>query len=674
MAPHSTTASVQSGCGASESAPECRPDGTLAERIALFQQHARQYFGQTDPARVVQVSAFLVTDNVIVDLFCRYLPALRPTLVSVDTLHVFPETLAVADAVASRYGMHVRMYKPANCETQADFVRLYGTPDTMSHEDFDRISKIEPLQRAFEETHKLISITGRRADQGNARTELSVWEPERATFNPLAGWSWRDVCDYAILHRVPCNALHRRLVVSSAPVPAAQRSWSAIRGFQQVELAMPFFAYEPDWLRGHGPHVYVWKSFGDVHTSVPVELHESERAGRFIGRSQTECGIHTRISNKGDPHGGRLINLLVPEADSPTDGAQHTLELTERQVCDLECLANGAFSPLRGFMDCETYTSVVERMRLPEGQLWGLPVTLDTDRDDIHVDDFVLLTHAPTGARGVLKVRSKWTPDRRHEARRVYGTDDEEHPAVQHLLHEKRRYNIGGPLWVTRMPQRDWVRCKTPAEVRAESTPGRSLVAFQSRNPIHRAHAAMFLRVAQQHQADVLVHPVVGPTKDDDVPATVRKASYDALARRLTNVRFEYLPYNMMVGGPREALQHMIIRKNYGCTGMIVGRDHAGCKNKAGVDFYGAYDAQELLRPLQRELATDMIDFTAMVYVRESDSYMTIDEAQALGYEPLSISGTKFRTMLRNGDAIPAWFAFPEVVDAMRPWAVSEQA
>jgi sulfate adenylyltransferase len=656
---------------------------------------------------VVLASAWLVSDNVIVDLFQRFTD-LRPAVAAVDTLHLFPETHTVAGEMQARYtDFKFVITRPDGCSTQAEFDAKYGHWLSLSHADFDKHSKIDPLMRAFEQLGKVVTITGRRADQGNERAVLAVWEAQSKTLNPLANWTFQQVstlahtqpslsssssscgglnfcvlilsalfqvANYVLKYNIPYNPLHRVVLTSQVPVLAKNRDSNP--DLVPVQLEKPYFAYTDEEVLAHGRNVYVWKSFGDTHTSVPVMIHESERAGRFVGRNQTECGIHTRMSPRGAPHGGRLIDLLITDEAKihELEGlAAHRLFLNERQTCDLELLANGGFSPLRGFMTQVEYDSVVKDMRLPEGQLFGLPVTLDTDDVDVKVGDYVLLIDETSGARGVIHVASKWVPDRRIEARLVYGTNNEEHPSVYHIMQEKKRFNIGGPLTVFRLPTRDWVTCRTPAQLRAEFN-GRSVIAFQSRNPLHRAHVALLLRVAKQNDALVLVHPVVGPTKDDDVPAKVRKETYDALAERLKGqVQFDYLPYSMMVGGPREALQHIIIRKNYGCTGMIVGRDHAGCKDKSGKDFYGPYDAQTLLRGLTKELAMDMHDFLMMGYVSELNEYLPEDEAKEKGYTVKNISGTKFRQMLISGEEVPEWFAFPDVITVLRKWAREQQ-
>lgn len=254
---------------------------------------------------------------------------------------------------------------------------------------------------------------------------------------------------------------------------------------------------------------------------------------------------------KREPHGGKLINLLGYQEllSKPNVKSASSLQLNERQVCDLELLLIGGFSPLEGFMTENQYDSVVHKYRLPSGHLFGIPVTLDTDEEYIKVGDYVKLESDKFGGLlGVLKVESKWVPDRKVEAKEVYKFVDEEHPAVYHLLHEKKKYNIGGKLYGVKLPERDWVTCKTPLQLREEFE-GKLSVAFQCRNPIHRAHAAMFVQVSQNYNAKVVVHPIVGPTKSDDFSGFVRHKTYEILRPILPDVAFEYLPYNMMVGG-----------------------------------------------------------------------------------------------------------------------------
>ena len=214
--------------------------------------------------------------------------------------------------------------------------------------------------------------------------------------------------------------------------------------------------------------------------------------------------------------------------------------------------------------------------------------------------------------------------------------------------------------------------CKTPAEVRNELPPNENVVAFQCRNPIHRAHYELFTRALDaknvSQNAVVLVHPTCGPTQQDDIPGSVRFQTYERLAAEVNNVRIKwaYLPYSMHMAGPREALQHMIIRKNYGCTHFIIGRDMAGCKSSLnGEDFYGPYDAQNFAKECAPELSMETVPSLNLVYTDE-EGYVTADHAENCGLHIKKLSGTEFRKMLRNGEEIPEWFAFKSVVDVLR--------
>jgi len=367
-------------------------------------------------------------------------------------------------------------------------------------------------------------------------------------------------------------------------------------------------------------------------------------------------------------HGGELKQMLAQPSDIPPHN--RTMELNERQVCDLELIVNGGFSPLEGFMTESEYNSVVETHRLPTGTLFGMPTVLDTNDEAVQVGDYVELRSNQFGGRlAVMLVESKWSPNKANEGLKVYGTDSTAHPAVDNIVNERGRFYLGGRIFGVDLASRGWVDCKTPLQIREKlhGQGDKNVVAFQCRNPIHRVHAQMIMNVAREHSAEVLVHPVIGPTKSDDIPATVRVRTYEAIKGRLGEVgaHMEYLPYNMMVGGPREALQHMLVRKNYGCTHMIVGRDHAGCKVN-GEDAYGPYDAQEFIAGIEEELGVTAVEFQELVYIAAQEQYVPAPLAKEQGLEVAKISGTEFRRRLRAGEPIPSWFAFDEVVDILR--------
>jgi len=372
------------------------------------------------------------------------------------------------------------------------------------------------------------------------------------------------------------------------------------------------------------------------------------------------------------PYGGTLVDLMVPSADQPAlkASATKTLECSDRNACDVELLVVGGFSPLRGFMHQEDYDAVVSGHRTSAGHLFGLPIVMDTDRDDVVVGDKLLLTYKGQEL-ALLEVEDKWEPNKVVEAQGCYGTTSLEHPAVRMIAMERKCFYLGGTLKGLELPNRVFP-CKTPAEVRSDLPHGEDVVAFQCRNPIHRAHYELFTRALHaqnvSENAVVLVHPTCGPTQQDDIPRSVRFETYERLAAEVNNdrIRWAYLPYAMHMAGPREALQHMIIRRNYGCTHFIIGRDMAGCKSSlTGDDFYGPYDAQNFAKECAPELTMETVPSLNLVYTQE-EGYVTAEHAEARGLHVKKLSGTQFRKMLRGGEEIPEWFAFKSVVEVLR--------
>ncbi len=371
-------------------------------------------------------------------------------------------------------------------------------------------------------------------------------------------------------------------------------------------------------------------------------------------------------------HGGTLVDLRVPaeQREAVKAGVEHVLECSDRNACDVELLMVGGFSPLRGFMHQEDYQSVVESHRTTSGLLFGLPIVMDTHREDVRVGQRLLLTYRGQEL-AVMTVESKWEPDKAREAKGCYGTTSLEHPAVKMIATERGRFYLGGSIEGLELPHRVFP-CGTPAEVRATLPDNEDVVAFQCRNPIHRAHYELFTRALHATNVSqggvVLVHPTCGPTQDDDIAGAVRFQTYERLADEVANprIRWAYLPYSMHMAGPREALQHMIIRKNYGCTHFIIGRDMAGCKSSiTGDDFYGPYQAQDFARDHATELGMETVPSLNLVYTEE-EGYVTAEHAEARGLHVKKLSGTQFRQMLRSGEEIPEWFAFRSVVEVLR--------
>jgi len=372
------------------------------------------------------------------------------------------------------------------------------------------------------------------------------------------------------------------------------------------------------------------------------------------------------------PHGGTLVDLMLPAEQQAAArvGVDHVVACCDRNACDVELLVVGGFSPLRGFMHQEDYESVVAQHRTSTGLLFGLPIVFDTDDETIALGDRLLLTYQGQEL-AVLTVESRWEPDKVREALGCYGTTSLEHPAVKMIATERGRFYLGGTLQGLELPSRVFP-CRTPAEVRATLPQGEDVVAFQCRNPIHRAHYELFTRALQASNVSkggvVLVHPTCGPTQDDDIAGEVRFQTYERLAAEVNNprIRWSYLPYSMHMAGPREALQHMIIRKNYGCTHFIIGRDMAGCKSSiSGDDFYGPYEAQDFARDQAAELGMETVPSLNLVYTEE-EGYVTAEHAEARGLHVRKLSGTQFRKMLRAGEEIPEWFAFRSVVEVLR--------
>jgi sulfate adenylyltransferase len=350
-------------------------------------------------------------------------------------------------------------------------------------------------------------------------------------------------------------------------------------------------------------------------------------------------------------------------------------DLTPRQICDLELLMNGGFSPLKGFLSEADYDGVVRNMRLADGSLWPMPITLDVSEsfaESLEVGDDIALRDQEGVILATMTVTDRWEPDKANEAANVFGADDSAHPSVNYLHNTAGKIYLGGPVTGLQQPVHYDFRARrdSPNELRAffRKVGWRRVVAFQTRNPLHRAHQELTFRAAKEAQANLLIHPVVGLTKPGDVDHFTRVRCYEAVLDQYpaATTTMSLLNLAMRMAGPREAIWHGLIRANHGCTHFIVGRDHAGPgKNAAGEDFYGPYDAQDLFRAHQDEIGVEMVDFKHMVYVQERAQYEPADEIEE-GVSVLNISGTELRRRLAEGLDIPEWFSFPEVVEELR--------
>jgi len=368
------------------------------------------------------------------------------------------------------------------------------------------------------------------------------------------------------------------------------------------------------------------------------------------------------------PHGGTLIDRLAEggEAESLAEAARSLprLALGARPLSDLEMIAVGAFSPLEGFMTRRDYESVVKDMRLANGLPWSLPVALSVSREDAgrFEGKQVALTDEGGQALAVMEVEEAFEYDKRAEARNVYRTEEDAHPGVA-ALYAQAEMLIGGKVRVFRRQRHEdfLEHRRDPKETRAvfAEKGWRTIVGFQTRNPVHRAHEYI-QKCALETVDGLLLHPLVGATKDDDVPAPVRMACYEALLAAYYpagRVLLSVFPAAMRYAGPREAIFHAIVRKNYGCSHFIVGRDHAGVRS-----YYGTYDAQHIFREFAPgELGITPMFFENSFFCRACGSMATAKTCPHPDDDHVSLSGTRVRQMLAQGEMPPPEFSRPEV-------------
>ena len=377
------------------------------------------------------------------------------------------------------------------------------------------------------------------------------------------------------------------------------------------------------------------------------------------------------------PFGGQLIDLTVPETELSDALAKakelRSIQLSERSLCDLELMATGAFSPIDRFMGREDYRRVVAEMRLSSGQLFPIPITLPI-RDDIQVqlDSEVALLDARNEIVAVMYVDEIYEWDLEEAAQEVFKTTDVRHPLVAEM-HRWGKRNISGRLKVLRLPQRyDFRELRlTPRQTRThlEHLGSENVVAFQTRNPLHRAHEELTRRAAEDIDGVLLLHPVVGLTKPGDIDYFTRVRTYRALANNYydpNHMLLALLPLAMRMAGPREALWHALIRRNYGANHMIIGRDHASPGNDSnGKPFYGPYDAQDLVKGVEEELGVKAVPFGEFVYLPDEQRYEDVRKLKP-NATVAQLSGTQARDWYRDGGVdLPDWFARPEVAAAI---------
>ena len=349
--------------------------------------------------------------------------------------------------------------------------------------------------------------------------------------------------------------------------------------------------------------------------------------------------------------------------------------LTDRQLCDCEMILDKSFSPLDRFMNEDDYLMVLSDMRLATGELFPIPITLDVDKafsDQVSIGEKIILREKEGFKIATMVVETIWEPDLHRESELVYGTLDHAHPAVNYMFNTGNKVYMGGKIQKISMPNhydyRQYRLRPNEAKIKFKDKGWDKIVAFQTRNPLHRAHIEMTLKSMEELDAKLFLHPVVGMTKPGDVDHYTRVRCYEHIIEKYPkdSAMLSLLPLAMRMGGPREAVLHAVIRKNYGCTHIIVGRDHAGPGNDSiGNPFYGPYDAQELLNEYKDEIGIEIVPFQFMVYTPSDNTYKPLESLDDIeNYQ--TISGTELRNILDKGDQIPEWFSYPEVAEELK--------
>jgi sulfate adenylyltransferase len=432
------------------------------------------------------------------------------------------------------------------------------------------------------------------------------------------------------------------------------------------------------WLADIG----IWKPLFD-QSVIDTLVSLADRGFISLGTTITTLEEVRELSNiNGDsilipPYGGKLVNLLAPpeEVEELRSLASQlpSIQLSERSECDLELLTLGAFSPLDRFMTRDNYQRVLDEMRLADGHLFPIPVTLGVaPSKDIRVGKKVALRNSKNQLLAVMTIEETYEWDLKEAAQEVFGTEDLRHPLVAEM-HRWGKLNISGSLQVLQLPSRhDFKELRLgPVEARArlESFGRSNVVAFQTRNPLHRVHEELTKRAIQEVDGVLLLHPSVGLTKPGDVDHYTRVRTYKSLASKYyekDRILLSLLPLAMRMAGPREALWHAIIRRNYGANHLIIGRDHASPGvDSQGRPFYGPYDAQELVESLSQELGVNVVPFQELVYLPDEERYEEVSRTRR-PVNTLSISGTQVREeYLNRGRTLPSWFTRPEVAEIL---------
>ena len=607
--------------------------------------------------RIAFACSFQAEESVLIDMLHR-LRGSDFRVFTLDTGRLNQETYECMDAIHDRYGIQIEVFFPDAAPVER-MVRDHGLNLFYKSAEFRKmccaVRKIEPLNRALKDLDAW--ITGLRREQSVTRTAVNKVDVDKdhggiVKVNPLADWSEKQVWEYIRENQVPYNRLHDR-------------------GFPSIGCAPCTRAIKP------GEDIRAGRWWWENPESKECGLHSSSGIkGGEIEKEKKEKNESKQIA----PHGGHLVNSVLDGQEREEAKAKSRelkkIALNARTLSDLELLSVGAFSPLEGFMGKEDYERVIHEMRLSSGPIWTLPITLAVSSEEakeLREGEEIALLDSSGEVVGFLSLQEKFGYDKKKEAWSVYKTDEDRHPGVWYL-HQRGDILLGGKVRLVRRPPLfpGFEAYKLdPAETRAvfKQRGWQTVVGFQTRNPIHRSHEYI-QKCALELMDGLLIHPLVGKTKLDDIPSEIRLRCYEVLVEHYfpkERTLLAVFPGAMRYAGPREAVFHAIVRKNYGCTHFIVGRDAAGVGG-----YYGPYDAWDLFGLFKREeLDITPLFFAETFYCRRCDAVASAKTCPHDSRYRLALSGTGVRELLGRGEPLPSVFTRPEVGEVLGDWSRS---